>query len=147
MPRGKPADLSSQSERFEEYAPPEMNTETVPGGVKSLLERHELNGIPILLSETSDLSLDGAERRHWVVATRDNLAVVTDEAEPSLLGHVPLDRVEKFRSQGAIGSGFLQAYVEGGWVDLARYSNTRATRFHVLAEQARRPALHRRGAR
>ncbi len=113
-----------------------MNTETVPGGVKELLERHQLNGIPILLSETSDLSLEGVERRHWVVATRQNLAVVTDDpAEPALVGHVPMERVEKFRSQGAVGSGFLQAYVEGGWVDLARYSNALAPRFHHLADR------------
>jgi ATP-binding cassette subfamily B protein len=109
----------------------------VPGGVKDLLERHQLNGIPILLAATSDLSLEGAERRHWVVATRENLAVVADGDAgpgPRLVGSVPIGRVEKFRSQGAIGSGFLQAYVDGGWVDLARYSNGLAARFHRLAD-------------
>jgi ATP-binding cassette subfamily B protein len=119
-------------------------TEPVPGGVKGLLERHQLNGIPILLAATSDLALEGDGRRHWVVATRENLAVVAEgdgdgDGEggdaPRLVGHVPIGRVEKFRSQGAIGSGFLQAYVDGGWVDLARYSNPLAGRFHRLADQ------------
>ena len=43
--------------------------------------------------------------------------------------------MEKFRTQGAIGSGFLQAYVEEAWVDVARYSNTLAPRFHLLADK------------
>ena len=71
--------------------------------------------------------------RHWIVVTRDNLAVVADGAEPRLVTHFPLARVQKFRTQGAIGSGFLQAYVDDAWVDVARYSNTLATRFHKLA--------------
>jgi len=107
----------------------------VPHDVKSLLENHQLNGIPVLLSTTSDLSLTGDVRPHWVVATRENLAIVADGAEPRLIGHVPLQRVQKFRAQGAIGSGFLQAYVDDAWVDLARFSNTLASRFHKLAEK------------
>ena len=53
--------------------------------VKSLLENQQLNGIPVLLSTTSDLSLTGDVRPHWVVATRENLAVVADGAEPRLV--------------------------------------------------------------
>ena len=41
--------------------------------------------------------------------------------------------MEKFRTQGAIGSGFLQAYVDEVWVDVARYSNAQSTKFHKLA--------------
>jgi ATP-binding cassette subfamily B protein len=107
----------------------------VPHDVKSLLENHQLNGIPVLLSTTSDLSLTGDVRPHWVVATRENLAVVADGAEPRLVSHIPLDRVQKFRAHGAIGSGFLQAYVDDSWVDMARFSNTLASRFHKLAEK------------
>jgi ATP-binding cassette subfamily B protein len=100
-----------------------------------LLENHQLNGIPVLLSTTSDLSLSGDVRPHWVVATRENLAVVADGAEPRLVGSLPLARVQKFRAHGAIGSGFLQAYVDDAWVDMARFSNTLASRFHKLAEK------------
>ena len=45
----------------------------------------------------------------------------------------PVRDVAEFRTQGAIGSGFLQAYVDDHWVDLARYSNASAERFHQVA--------------
>jgi ATP-binding cassette subfamily B protein len=110
-----------------------MIQEPVPVDVKELLEGQQLNGVPVLLSTTSDLSLAGDLRGHWIVVTRDNLAVVADGAEPSLVSHLPIRSVEKFRTQGAIGSGFLQAYVDETWVDVARYSNALTTRFHKLA--------------
>lgn len=109
-----------------------MLQEPVPCEVKTLLENQQLNGVPVLLSTTSDLSLDGELRDHWIVVSKDNLAVV-EGAEPRLVNHWPLERVEKFRTQGALGSGFLQAYVDDAWIDVARYSNTLATRFHTLA--------------
>jgi ATP-binding cassette subfamily B protein len=112
-----------------------MLQETVPGEVKELLENQQLNGVPVLLSTTSDLSLTGDLRGHWIVVTSDHLAVVADGSKPRLVNHFTLGRVEKFRTQGAIGSGFLQAYVDDAWVDVARYSNTLATRFHKLADK------------
>ena len=110
-----------------------MIQEAVPHDVKELLENQQLNGVPVLLSTTSDLSLGGDLLGHRIVVTRDNLAVVAEDGEPRLVNHLPLNRVEKFRAQSAIGSGFLQAYVDEAWVDVARYSNTLAARFHLLA--------------
>jgi ATP-binding cassette subfamily B protein len=112
-----------------------MLQESVPCEVKELLESQQLNGVPVLLSTTSDLSLTGDLRGHWIVVTHNHLAVVADGAKPRLVNHLALGCVEKFRTHGAIGSGFLQAYVDDAWVDLARYSNTLATRFHELADK------------
>ena len=75
-----------------------MIQEPVPSEVKELLERQQLNGIPVVLSTTSDLSLKGDLRGHWIVVTRDHLAVVADGVEPRLVNHVPIARVEKFRT-------------------------------------------------
>ena len=50
-----------------------------------------------------------------------------------VVSHVPVSEVREFRTQGAVGSGFLQAYVDDHWVDLARYSNAEAERFHRVA--------------
>ena len=112
-----------------------MIQEPVPGEVKELLESQQLNGVPVLLSTTSDLSLKGDLHGHWIVVMRDHLSVVADGAQPRLVNNVPISRVEKFRTQGAVGSGFLQAYLEQAWVDVARYSNTLAPRFHLLADK------------
>ncbi len=110
-----------------------MLRQDVPTPIQQLLETHHLNGLPFLLATTSDLSLSGDVRPHWLIATSENVAVVTDGPESTIVGSVPLNRVEKFRSQGTIGSGFLQAWVDGSWVDLVRYSNALTTRFHRVA--------------
>ena len=76
-----------------------MIQDAVPCEVQALLERQQLNGIPILLSTTSDLSLSGELCGHRIVVTRDNLAVVAEGAEPRLVNHLPLPRVDKFRAR------------------------------------------------
>jgi len=110
-----------------------MLKEEVPCQVRELLENQQLNGVPVLLSTTSDLTLGGETRDHWIVVTRDNLAVVETAGEPKLVDHLPINRVAQFRAHGAIGSGLLQAYLDDTWVDVARYSNAHADRFHRLA--------------
>jgi ATP-binding cassette, subfamily B, bacterial len=112
-----------------------MLKEEVPCEVRELLEDQQLNGVPVLLSTTSDLSLAGELRNHWIVVTRENLAVVDVAGDPKLVDHVPIKSAAQFRAHGAIGSGLLQVFVDDTWVDVARYSNTLATRFHHLAER------------
>jgi ATP-binding cassette subfamily B protein len=112
-----------------------MIHEELPIDVKKELEERGLNGVPVLLSTSTDLSLCGRPRRHWIVATPVNvIAVAADEDNrPRVESHVPVADVAEFRTQGAVGSGFLQAFVDDHWVDLARYSNTEADRFHRVA--------------
>ena len=62
-----------------------MIQEAVPNDVKELLEVQHLNGVPVLLSTTSDLSLEGNLRGHRIVVTRDNLAVVAEEDRKSVV--------------------------------------------------------------
>jgi ATP-binding cassette, subfamily B, bacterial len=110
-----------------------MLRENLPLPVREELDRQGLNGIPVLLSTTTDLTLAGQPRREWIVATRENVAAVSDGEAPTVATHVPLRDVAEFRAQGAVGSGFLQAYVSDHWVDLARYSNASVERFHLVA--------------
>lgn len=109
-----------------------MLHEELPIAVKKELDVQGLNGVPVLLSTSTNLSLSGQPRRHWIVATHANVAAVADGDGAAVETHVPLSDVEEFRTQGAVGSGFLQAFVDGHWVDLARYSNAEADRFHRL---------------
>jgi ATP-binding cassette subfamily B protein len=117
-----------------------MLHEELPLAVKKELDVQGLNGVPVLLSTSTDLSLSGRPRRHWIVATHANVAAVAEQAEgvdgksaPRVESYVPVAEVQEFRTQGAVGSGFLQAYVDDHWVDLARYSNAEADRFHRVA--------------
>ena len=114
-----------------------MLHEELPLAVKKELDDQGLNGVPVLLSTSTDLSLSGRPRRHWIVATHANVAAVVEQAEGTaearVDSYVPVADVQEFRTQGAVGSGFLQAYVDDHWVDLARYSNAEADRFHRVA--------------
>src|SRR3954470_4510450 len=110
-----------------------MFKEELPQAVYKELDRRGLNGVPVLLSTTSELSLSGRPERNWIVATRYNVAAVREADRPTVETHVPVAEVREFRTHSTIGSGFLQAYVDDYWVDLARFPNTEADRFSRLA--------------
>jgi ATP-binding cassette, subfamily B, bacterial len=128
-----------------------MFKEELPVAVHEELDRRGLNGVPVVLCASSDLSLSGEPERHWIVATKDAVTAVRETSVDVSLGEtksplteredhtvvvetrVPVSEVREFRTQGAIGSGFLQAYVDDYWVDLARFPNTQADRFSRLA--------------
>jgi ATP-binding cassette subfamily B protein len=110
-----------------------MFQKELPPAVAKELDDRGLNGIPLLLATTTDLSLAGQPRRHWIVANRENVAAIAEGDAPALATHVAVGEVAEFRTQGAVGSGFLQAYVDDHWVDLARYSNADADQFHRVA--------------
>jgi ATP-binding cassette subfamily B protein len=164
-----------------------MFKEKLPEDVYKELDRRGLNGVPVLLCTTSDLSLSGRPEKNWIVATCNNVAAVREVSamrgspdpasvadrrspEPCALEtcgqasagsgdprttdasgdprtidasgdlrtavvetHVPVSQVREFRTQSTVGSGFLQAYVDDYWVDLARFPNTEADRFNRLA--------------
>ena len=106
-----------------------------PDSIKKELTRCGLNGVPILLAAATDLSLSGKPRRQWIVATKDNVVAVAEGEKPRVEVHVAVAEAAEFRTQGAVGSGFLQAYVGDHWVDLARFANTDADEFHRFARQ------------
>jgi ATP-binding cassette subfamily B protein len=110
-----------------------MFNDELPSAVYKELDRQGLNGVPVLLCTTSDLSLSGRPERNWIVATRNNVAAVREGDGPTVETHVPVSEVREFRTQNTVGSGFLQAYVDDYWVDLARFPNTEADRFSRLA--------------
>jgi ATP-binding cassette, subfamily B, bacterial len=110
-----------------------MFKEELPTAVYEELDRRGLNGVPVLLCTTSELSLSGRPERNWIVATRNNVAAVREAESPTVETHVPVSEVREFRTQSTVGSGFLQAYVDDYWVDLARFPNTEADRFSRLA--------------
>ena len=110
-----------------------MFKEELPTAVYQELDRRGLNGVPVLLCTTSELSLSGRPERNWIVATRNNVAAVREAESPTVETHVPVAEVREFRTQSTVGSGFLQAYVDDYWVDLARFPNTEADRFSRLA--------------
>ena len=113
-----------------------MIQEAVPSDVKELLEKQHLNGVPVLLSTTSDLSLSGDMRGHRVVVTRENLAVVCRRrrAPP---GQSLAAFIASRNSAPTVRSArdFCKPTSTRRGSMLPRYSNTLTTRFHLLAEK------------
>lgn len=112
-----------------------MLQEELPCSVAQELDSRGLNGVPVLLSTSADLSLEGDPGKHWLVVTRERVSVVDDGSQATVLQSVLVPEVDSFRAHSAIGSGFLQAFIHGGWVDLLRYSNSLAGRFHHIARK------------
>src|SRR5258707_6828581 len=55
-----------------------MFKEELPTAVYNELDRQGLNGVPVLLCTTSELSLSGRPEKNWIVATRNNVAAVRE---------------------------------------------------------------------
>src|SRR6476646_12158619 len=55
-----------------------MFKEELPTDVYKELDRRGLNGVPVLLCTTSELSLSGRPEKNWIVATRNNVAAVRE---------------------------------------------------------------------
>jgi ATP-binding cassette subfamily B protein len=125
----------------------------LPAAVRRALDQAGLNHRPILLSVDTDVALDGRPSREWLVVTSDHLSVVADPPLTQASGRspaeglagsplrsVPWEGIDQVRTSAGVGGGTLQVREGGDWVDLVRYSNAMATRFHKVSralEQAR----------
>ncbi|MFM7034719.1 MAG: DUF1854 domain-containing protein [Planctomycetia bacterium] len=93
----------------------------------------------VWFSIDTDVSLDGSPAREWLVVSASGLAVAAVAAERGgrvpapVIRHVPWSAIERIRTAAGVGGGMLQVREEGDWIDLLRYSNALATRFHKIA--------------
>jgi ATP-binding cassette subfamily B protein len=93
----------------------------------------------VWFSLDTDVALGGEPLREWLVVASDALAVAAaavPRGEPppdAPLRRLPWAEIERIRTAAGIGGGMLQVRVGGDWVDLVRYSNRLAARFHKLA--------------
>jgi hypothetical protein len=79
--------------------------------------------------------LPGDEEDQWLVVTSSGLAICTNGQARELIRHLPIEKATSFRAHSVVGSGFLQARVDGLWVDLLRYSNSLSDRFVKVARK------------
>ena len=107
------------------------------------LDRAGLNHRPILLSIDTDVSLEGAPAREWLVVAPDRLSVIAETGDGPVLRSVPWSGIDQVRTSAGLGGGTLQVREDGDWIDVIRYSNAMASRFHKVSralEQAREAA-------
>jgi ATP-binding cassette subfamily B protein len=142
----KDAAISTLAAESPNHTPPSDGTpppRPLPPAVRRSLDDSGLNHRPILLSIDTDVSLEGDPAREWLVVTSDHLSVVTEPGDSPVLRSVPWSGVDQVRTSAGLGSGTLQVREGGDWIDVVRYSNAMATRFHKVSralEQAREAA-------
>ena len=90
---------------------------------------------PHVLTVRTDLSLDGRPQAEELTATVDDVQIATVDRPGTAARQFEFAAIEAFRTETAVGSGFLQARVDGVWVDLLRYSNGLADEFVGVARQ------------
>ncbi|MBM3954316.1 MAG: DUF1854 domain-containing protein [Planctomycetes bacterium] len=150
---GKEAAIRTVTKRDEPNAPAADGPAPLPAGsplppppaaVERCLHAAGLDNRPVLIAVDSNVALDGTPDREWLVVTADHLSVVADAppaageyagASPAarLVRFVPWPEVEQVRTSAGVGGGTLQVKADGGWIDLIRFSNALATRFHKVS--------------
>jgi ATP-binding cassette subfamily B protein len=110
--------------------PPALSP-ALPGSVRRRLDDAGLNHRPVLLAIDTDVTLEGNPAREWLVVTPDHISVAGETGQP--VRSVGWPDIEQVRTTAGVGGGTLQAKVDGEWIDLLRYSNACATRFHKVS--------------
>ena len=104
----------------------------------------------VWFSLDTDVSLGGEPVHEWLAVSPVGLSVTSrevprgDVVPAAVIRHVAWSDLDRVRTAAGIGGGMLQVRAGGDWVDLVRYSNARAARFHKLAralETARESAV------
>ncbi len=116
---------------------------TPPLAVAELARAQDPAGGPFALVTRTDVALDGQPCISWLLVASDQLLVISGEPTPRIERQFVLATATQFRAQAAVGSGFLQARIDGVWVDLLRYSNRLSERFAKVA--AKLELCHREG--
>jgi len=118
-----------------------MSDFKLPPEILAGLTAHQLNHCSVLLATETDISLPGDQATEWLVVTKEQLSVLAP-AQPTgsgsatkLLQTVPVKGIQAVRTWAGLGSGTLQVKVDDRWLDLIRFSNAHADRFHKVSRK------------
>lgn len=103
--------------------------------VATILANYNIQKDQIRLCTDTDIDNFGRYRRRWLVATDQEIFVLTEANPPTVDVHLRYEQIQEVRCQSTVGSGLLQTLVEGCWIDLLRYSNRMADRFGKVAKK------------
>jgi ATP-binding cassette subfamily B protein len=118
-----------------------MSDFKLPPEILAGLTAHQLNHYSVLLATETDISLAGDQATEWLVVTKEQLSVLA-VAQPTgsgsatkLLQTVPVKDIQAVRTWAGLGSGTLQVKIDDRWLDLIRFSNAHADRFHKVSRK------------
>ncbi|MCA9171244.1 MAG: hypothetical protein KDB23_26410, partial [Planctomycetales bacterium] len=111
-----------------------IHTNSLPDQIVARLNDAGMNVRDGWLIVDTDVSLVGHAQRHWLIAAKNVLLIVEEHGAGTIVERC-WDEFESFRTTSGVGSGLLQAKVDGQWIDLLRYSNQLAHRFHKVSRR------------
>lgn len=106
--------------------------ETIPEKVVAAVRAIDPSLGPIRISTRTDIDRFGKYVTKWLIVTDDSLYVVEESEPPRLAISIELKKATEFRNQNVVGSGILQAQIDGMYIDILRYSNSLADKFHKV---------------
>jgi ATP-binding cassette subfamily B protein len=108
--------------------------EELPASLVSLLPPPTPGGEGVRVSVEADLDAEGRYAHRWLAVTEDRLLVFEpDHGNPVTAVDVPLSSVSSVKTHALVGSGVLEATVDGTPVELVRYSNAHVGKFNRVA--------------
>ncbi|HEY3413968.1 MAG TPA: ABC transporter transmembrane domain-containing protein [Armatimonadota bacterium] len=109
--------------------------EELPASLAALLPQPAHPDGDLRVSVEADLDGDGNYARRWLAVTGDRLFVMEpDHGDPRLTLDLPLASISEVKAQPQVGSGVLEATVDGLPVELMRYSNAMVGKFMRVAK-------------
>jgi ATP-binding cassette subfamily B protein len=109
-----------------------------PEAVSALLAAQLIVPADLLICTDTDINRAGEYEPQWLAISADRLLVCRVGPDPAILIDLELSHATDFRCESAVGSGLLQARVDGVYLDLLRYSNSRSDRFAKIARKLER---------
>ncbi|RPI60470.1 MAG: ABC transporter ATP-binding protein, partial [Planctomycetaceae bacterium] len=112
----------------------------VPDELANLLKKEGVDPARAWLSTETDLNLSGAYETVWILAFEDRL-VTAGPTRPDSPGVIRIDvkrqDIKKVRTRQGVGGGFIEALIDGVFVEVLAYSNARADTFHKVSKKLR----------
>jgi len=109
----------------------------LPPEIKRALAQRDISEEDVLIATDTDLNIPGAYVESWVLATKNQLLVFSDDDEDGnevvLLREVPFSEIDTARTDSRVGSGFLEIKTNGFFEELVRFSNKNADKFAKVA--------------
>lgn len=109
----------------------ELTLRKIPDAIRDEADKLGLHEAECLFCVRGDLDLDREPREVWLVVTKSMVAAFALGQGSVEVTSTPiaLAKIEKVRNCQTVGSAFLQFMVDGVYIDVVRYSNSRREMF------------------
>jgi len=108
----------------------------VPDDLAALLRREGVDPDRAWLRTDTDLNLSGGYEQTFLLVEGERLLTAVRPSERSgrtVRLNLPRNAIKEIRTRQGVGGGFLEALVEGVYIEVLAYSNARADLFHKVA--------------